>query len=80
MSPMVVGRLPKSSVKALLAHLGEIEDSREPWRLAYPLAEVLLLVVCTTVCDCDGYEVVAAWGKAHLAVLRRYRPYHLGGL
>ena len=78
MSLGVLDSLPKSSVKALLAHLGEIEDPREPWRVAYPLCEVLLLVVCATVCDCNDYEAIAAWGTAHLAVLRRFRPYHHG--
>ena len=58
-------------MKALLAHLGEIEDPREAWRVAHPLAEVLLLVVCATVCD---YDAIAAWGKAHLDFLRRHLP------
>jgi predicted transposase YbfD/YdcC len=39
---------------------------------------VLLLVVCGTMADCDDYEAIAAWGKAHLPFLRRYLPYHHG--
>jgi predicted transposase YbfD/YdcC len=70
--------LPRSRLKALLDHFGEIEDPREPWRVAHPLPEVLFLVVCGTICDCDDYEGIAAWGKAHLPFLRRYRPYHHG--
>jgi DDE_Tnp_1-associated len=41
-----------------------IEDPREAWRVAHPLPEVLLLVVCGTIADCDDYEGIAAWGKA----------------
>ncbi len=78
MSLMILDSLPKSSLKALLDHLGEIEDPREPWRVAHPLCEVLLVVVCGTICDCDDYDAVASWGEAHLAVLRRYRPFHHG--
>jgi predicted transposase YbfD/YdcC len=74
-SPDVV---EKSSLKLLLDHLGTIEDPREPWRVAFPLNEVLFLVVCGTICDCDNYELIADWGKSHLDFLRRYLPYHHG--
>jgi len=68
----------KSRLRSLLDHLAVIEDPREPWRVAHPLAEVLLLVVCGTIADCDDYEGIAEWGKAHLAFLRRFLPYHHG--
>lgn len=68
----------KSRLKALLDHFSEIEDPREPWRVAHPLPEVLLLVVCGTIADCDDYEHIAAWGEAHLAFLREMLPYHHG--
>ena len=32
----------KSHLKSLLEHFSRIEDPREPWRVAHPLAEVLL--------------------------------------
>ena len=34
----------------LLDHFGTITDSRQPWKVMYPLREVLLLVVCGTIC------------------------------
>jgi predicted transposase YbfD/YdcC len=68
----------KSRLKSLLDHLGEIEDVREPWRVAHPLREVLFLVVCGTICDCEDYDLIAEWGEQHLAFLRRYLPYHHG--
>lgn len=68
----------KPRLKALLEHFSSIEDPREPWRVAHPLPEVLLLVVCGTICDCDDYDGIAEWGAAHLDVLRRYLPYHHG--
>ena len=78
MSLAVLESLPKSRLKALLDHFGQIEDPREGWRVAHPLPEVLLLVVCGTICDCDDYDLIAGWGKEHVAVLRRYLPYHHG--
>ncbi len=68
----------KPRLKALLEHFAAIEDPREPWRVAHPLPEVLLLVVCGTICDCDDYDLIADWGAARLDFLRRYLPYHHG--
>lgn len=68
----------KPRLKALLEHFAAIDDPREPWRVAHPLPEVLLLVVCGSICDCDDYDGIAEWGEAHLDFLRRYLPYHHG--
>jgi predicted transposase YbfD/YdcC len=68
----------KSRHRALLEHFAKIEDPREPWRVAHPLPEVLLLVVCGTIADCDDYDDIAAWGEAHLPFLREILPYHYG--
>ena len=53
----------RSRLRALLDHFGEIEDPREPWRVAHPLPEILLLVVCGTICDCDDYDGIADWAR-----------------
>lgn len=47
--------LPKSRLAALLQHLSVIEDVRDPWRVAHPLPDVLLLVVCGTICDMNRH-------------------------
>src|ERR1700758_3025476 len=78
MSIAVILPPERSRLRALLDHFAIIDDPREQWRVAHPLPEVLLLVVCGTVADCDDYEGIAAWGKAHLAFLRRFLPYHHG--
>jgi hypothetical protein len=51
----------RSRLRVLLDHLSIIEDTREPHRVAYPLAELLLLAVCGTMADCDDYDDIAAW-------------------
>jgi predicted transposase YbfD/YdcC len=68
----------KSRLRSLLDHFSVIDDPREPWRVAHPLGEVLLLVVCASMADCDHYDAIAAWGEANLAFLRRYLPYEHG--
>jgi predicted transposase YbfD/YdcC len=62
----------------LLDHLSEIEDGRQAHRVAYPLAELLLLAVCGTIADCDDYDAIAEWGEDHLEFLRRFLPFHHG--
>jgi len=68
----------KSRLRALLEHFSRIEDPREPWRVAHPLPEILLLVVCGTIADCEDYDTIAAWGAQRLDFLRRFLPYHYG--
>jgi predicted transposase YbfD/YdcC len=68
----------KSRLRVLLDHFGRIEDPRDVRRILHPLPEVLLLVVCGTIADCDDYESIAAWGEAHLPFLRRYLPFEHG--
>lgn len=68
----------KSRLSTLLEHFAEVEDPRDVRRILHPLPEVLLLVVCGTIADCDDYEDIAAWGAAHLGFLRRHLPYAHG--
>jgi predicted transposase YbfD/YdcC len=68
----------RSRLRALLDHFSIIGDEREPHRVAYPLAELLLLAVCGTIADCDDYENIAGWGAAHLDFLRQFLPFHHG--
>jgi predicted transposase YbfD/YdcC len=68
----------KSRLAALLDHVARVEDPRDVRRILHPLPEILLLVVCGTIADCDDYEDIAAWGAAHLDFLRRHLPYEHG--
>lgn len=68
----------KSRLSVLLEHLSAIDDPRDVRRILHPLAEVLFLVVCGTIADCDDYDDIAAWGEAHLDFLRRHLPFTHG--
>jgi predicted transposase YbfD/YdcC len=70
--------VPRARLALLLQHFSELDDGREPWRVMYPLKEVLLLVVCATIASCDDFDDVVAWGKHHLAFLRRFSEFHHG--
>ena len=68
----------KPRLRLLLEHFSLIEDDREGWRVAHPLPEVLLLVVCGTIAAGDDFEDIADWGEDNVAFLRRFLPYHHG--
>jgi hypothetical protein len=62
----------RSRLRLLLDRLSLIEDARDAHRVAYPLAEIMLLAVCGSIADCDDYEDIADWGEQHLEFLRRF--------
>ena len=68
----------KSRLAALLDHFAQVEDPRDVRRILHPLPEILLLVVCGTIADCDDYEDIAAWGASHIDFLRQHLPYAQG--
>ena len=68
----------KSRLAALLDRFAQVEDPRDVRRILHPLPEILLLVVCGTIADCDDYEDIAAWGASHLDFLRQHLPYAQG--
>jgi predicted transposase YbfD/YdcC len=73
---MFLGDRPR--LRVLLDHFAALADDRESWRVAHPLPEVLLLVVCGTIGSCDDFDEIVAWGKDNLPFLRRFLPYHHG--
>ena len=54
---------PKPRLRSLLDHFSTVDDPREAWRIAHPLPEVLLLIVCASIASCDDFDDIAAWGE-----------------
>jgi DDE_Tnp_1-associated len=65
---------PRTRLSPLLKHFSKLRDDREPWRMVYPLAEVLRLT-CSTIAACDDFDEIVARGKHHLDFLRKFAPY-----
>ncbi len=68
----------KPRLRLLLDHFATIKDTRQAWKVAYPLGEVLFLVVCGTIAGGDDYEDIVDWGEAHLSFLRGFAEFHYG--
>jgi len=69
---------PRARLGLLLEEFSRLDDDREPWRVVYPLAEVLLLLTCATIASCDDFDDIAAWGEHHLDFLRGISPFYNG--
>lgn len=78
MDPIFEGESPRARLALLLQHFSRLEDDREPWRVMYPLREVLLLVTCATIAGCDDFDDIVAWGEDHLDFLRQFSDFHYG--
>jgi hypothetical protein len=76
MDAISADEMPGSRVAILLKQFSQLADSREPWRIMYPLAEVLLLLTCATIAGCDDFDDIVAWGEHHLDFLRQFSPFH----
>ena len=57
----------KPRLRSLLDHFAVIDDPREKWRVAHPLPEVLLLVVCASIASCDDFDDIAASGARRIS-------------
>jgi predicted transposase YbfD/YdcC len=59
-------------------HSAALKDPRQCANVLYPLAEILLLVLSSTLAGADDFVETVLWGEQHLAFLRRSYPYDRG--
>ena len=55
-----------------------VRDPREPAKVRYSLAELLLLVVAASICICEDNDEIVERGETHLNFLRRFLECHFG--
>jgi predicted transposase YbfD/YdcC len=70
--------VPRARLALLLRHFSRLDDAREPWRVVYPLREVLLLLTCATIASCDDFDDIVVWGRHHIAFLQKFSEFHHG--
>jgi predicted transposase YbfD/YdcC len=63
---------------SILDHFSALSDPRQRWRVIYPLPEILLLVLCATLCGMEDFVETRLWGEQRLDFLRRFLPYERG--
>lgn len=70
--------LQMSGPRSLLDHFSALEDSRQNWRVVYPLREILLVVLCATLAGMEDFVEIKLWADQRLGFLRRFLPYERG--
>jgi DDE_Tnp_1-associated len=63
---------------SLLDHFAALPDPRQHAKVLYPLPEILLLVLASTIAGADDFVETTLWGAEHLAFLRRFYRYESG--
>jgi predicted transposase YbfD/YdcC len=61
-----------------LSHFSALRDPRQATKVLYPLAEILLLMLCATIAGADDFVEIGLWGTEHQDFLRRFLPYKHG--
>jgi len=63
---------------ALLDHFSALDDPRQSWKVAYPLPELLLVVLCGTLAGGQNFVEITQWAERKLGFLRRLQPFARG--
>ena len=72
----VVGAVKETTV--FLSHFADMPDYRQKGKVAYPLDEVLLLLLAAALAGAETVADMARFGRAKLAFLQRFRLYANG--
>lgn len=63
---------------SFLDHFSALEDPRQAGKVAYPLSEVLLIVLCGTLAGAENFVEIERWARRKVAVLRRLSGFARG--
>src|SRR5208282_6336126 len=72
----IVGAVKETTV--FLSYFEDLPDYRQKGKVAYPLDEVLLLMLAAALAGAETVADFARFGLAKLAFLRRFRPFANG--
>jgi predicted transposase YbfD/YdcC len=61
-----------------LSHFNDLQDPRQPGKVAYPLDEILLLCLLAVLAGAECFTEIALFGIKKLDFLRRFRPFRDG--
>ncbi len=54
------------SGRSLLDHFSGLSDTRQAWKVVYPLSEILLVVLCGTLAGAENVAEIERWAKRKL--------------
>ena len=63
---------------SFVAHLDEIQDSRQDINKEYELADIIFLTMAAVLSGAEGWKAIKLFGDAKLDWLRQFRPFNSG--
>lgn len=70
--------MPSRKKPEFLAHFDELEDPRIDRKKLYPLTEILLIVLCGSICGAQSWRDFVLFGEEKQDYLRRFLPFENG--
>ena len=70
--------MPAPALPSFLSHFAALRDPRQAAKVLYPLAEILLLMLCATISGADDFVEIHLWGCERRDFLRRFLPFEHG--
>lgn len=70
--------MPAPALPSFLSHFAALRDPRQAAKVLYPLAEILLLMLCATISGADDFVEIHLWGCERCDFLRRFLPFEHG--
>src|SRR6266700_4224673 len=67
-----------SEAVVFLDYFKDFPDARQPGKVIYPFAEVLLLCLLAVLAGAETFVDIARFGERKLDLLRRFRPFRDG--
>jgi hypothetical protein len=71
-------KLPSTAISRLLEQLSGLDDPRQRAKVIYPLPEILLLGLASSLAGADDGVEMVRWATLNADFLRRYYPYARG--
>lgn len=63
---------------SFIDHFSSLKDPRNQDQIDYPLSEILLVVLCGTICGADSWRDYVNFGKAKLSYLKKFSAFMNG--
>ncbi len=67
-----------TKIVTLIDELSNIEYSRQSWRLDHTWAEILLVILCSQICEFESFTEYEKYAILKLNFLRRFLPHKNG--
>lgn len=70
--------MESTHLEAILDLFNRLDDPRQPGKIKYPISEILLLVLCASICGSNSITEIVEFGELIIDFLQQLLPYKNG--